>query len=108
MRSFYILNRRASAPSSRASNGVIARQTGRRERLRYRDMIWAFFSESQDMLLHASTSACNGKMCWSDARALGTAIWLNSAESLVRRISFHAIFMQTVLAEIPSRNCGAE
>jgi hypothetical protein len=47
-------------------------------------MIWAFFSESQDILLDASTNACNGKMCWSDARALGVSIWLNSVESLVR------------------------
>jgi hypothetical protein len=82
MRSFYILNRRASEPSSPESTGVVPRQSGRRERLRYRDMIWAFHSESQDLLLNASTAACNGKMCWSDARALGVSIWLNSVESM--------------------------
>jgi hypothetical protein len=88
MRSFYILNRRASAPNSRASNGVIPRQTGRRERLRYRDMIWAFFSESQEILLQACINASSGKMCWSDARALGIAVWLNSVESLVCYVCF--------------------
>jgi hypothetical protein len=84
MRSFYILNHRTSTtPSSPQSNGVVPRQTGRRERLRYRDMIWAFHSESQDILLNASVSACKGKMCWSDARALGVSIWLTSVEALV-------------------------
>jgi hypothetical protein len=84
MRSFYILNRRiTSDPSSPRSNGTIPRSTGWRERLRYRDMIWAFHSESQELLLSTSTAACNGRMLWSDARALGIFIWLNSTESLV-------------------------
>ncbi|KAJ7492768.1 RAVE protein 1 C terminal-domain-containing protein [Mycena latifolia] len=82
MRSFYILNHRASAPGSPQSQNTIPRQTGRRERLRYRDMIWAFHSESQDLLLSASTAACNGKMGWSDARALGVSIWLNSIDAM--------------------------
>ncbi|KAJ6604501.1 RAVE protein 1 C terminal-domain-containing protein [Mycena vulgaris] len=82
MRSFYILNHRASAPGSPESHNTIPRQSGRRERLRYRDMIWAFHSESQDLLLSASTAACNGKICWSDARALGVSIWLKSVEAM--------------------------
>ncbi|KAF8634403.1 hypothetical protein AX15_000855 [Amanita polypyramis BW_CC] len=82
MRSFYILNRRASAPASRGSNGVSPRRTGRQERLRYRDMVWAFHSESQGLLQNVITTACNGKMLWSDARALGIALWLNSTEDL--------------------------
>ncbi|KAF9244559.1 RAVE protein 1 C terminal-domain-containing protein [Melanogaster broomeanus] len=83
MRSFYILNRRiASDPSSPSSDGEIPRQTGWRKRLRYRDMIWAFHSESQELLLNISASACNGKMLWSDARALGVFIWLNSVDTM--------------------------
>ncbi|KAG1730794.1 RAVE protein 1 C terminal-domain-containing protein [Suillus occidentalis] len=83
MRSFYILNRRVTSdPSSPRSNGAIPRSTGWRERLRYRDMIWAFHSESQELLLSTSTAACNGRMLWPDARALGVFIWLSSAESL--------------------------
>jgi hypothetical protein len=84
MRSFYILNHRSSTPGTPQSNGVIGRHTGKRVRLRYRDMIWAFHSESQDILLNASITACNGKMCWSDARALGISIWIRSVETLVR------------------------
>ncbi|CAK5264601.1 unnamed protein product [Mycena citricolor] len=73
MRSFYILNERTAD-----SLGSLAP----RKRLRYRDMVWAFFSESQDLLLSASAAACNNKMCWADARALGVALWLNSVENL--------------------------
>ncbi|KAF8222144.1 WD repeat-containing protein [Tricholoma matsutake] len=86
MRSFYILNDRASAPSSPESNNTLPRRTGRRERIRYRDMIWAFYSESQELLLNASTAACNGKMCWSDARALGVPVWLTSIEMMKAQI----------------------
>ncbi|CDO73196.1 hypothetical protein BN946_scf185007.g251 [Trametes cinnabarina] len=84
MRSFYILNSRASEPNtpSSAPNGTAAlRQLKRRERLRYRDMLWAFHSDSQELLLATSMTACGGKMCWADARALGVFTWLRSAES---------------------------
>jgi hypothetical protein len=47
-------------------------------------MIWAFHSESQELLVGACVNACKGKMTWADARALGVPIWLNSIESLVR------------------------
>ncbi|CAA7258624.1 unnamed protein product [Cyclocybe aegerita] len=82
MRSFYIINRRTSPTSDSMTNGTAPKQSARRERLRYRDMFWAFHSESQDLLLNASTAACDGKMTWSDARALGVALWLNSVDSL--------------------------
>ncbi|KAF5384978.1 hypothetical protein D9615_001393 [Tricholomella constricta] len=86
MRSFYILNRRASAPSSPESKGAHPIRSGRRGRIRYRDMIWAFHSESQDLLLNASIAACNGKLGWSDARALGLPIWLTSIETMKTQI----------------------
>ncbi|KDR85351.1 hypothetical protein GALMADRAFT_132054 [Galerina marginata CBS 339.88] len=82
MRSFYIINSRTAVSETVKINGTAQKQSGRRERLRYRDMIWAFHSESQDLLLEVSTTACNGKMTWSDARALGVALWLNSVEKL--------------------------
>ncbi|KAI9461002.1 RAVE protein 1 C terminal-domain-containing protein [Lactarius psammicola] len=82
MRSFYILNQRASVPSSPESKGAISRRSGWRARLRFRDIIWAFHSETQGLLLSASLAACQGKMTWSDARALGVFLWLNSVESM--------------------------
>ncbi|KAK7059134.1 regulator of (H+)-ATPase in vacuolar membrane [Paramarasmius palmivorus] len=89
MRSFYILNRLASSPASPESQGVVPRGSVKRERLRYRDMIWGFHSESQELLLNASAAACNGKMCWADARALGLALWLTSIDSM--KSQFEAI-----------------
>lgn len=68
MRSFYILNAREDSGSSS------------RQRLRYRDMVWAFHSESQDLLLAAATQACGGKMLWNDAKAVGVFLWLATAQ----------------------------
>lgn len=86
MRVFYILNRRLSAPSSPASNksGAVSVRIRPRERLRFRDMVWAFHSESQELLLSQSVAACGGKMSWPDARSLGVFIWLHSGGSMVR------------------------
>ena len=89
MRSFYILNARASTPKSPVSPGSgqrlqLSQQTSGRRKLRYRDMLWAFHSESQEILLSASTSACGGSMTWTDAKALGLALWVTSVDSLVR------------------------
>lgn len=92
MRSFYILNKRASEPNTPSSghssvngaNGAVSEtRLQRRERLRYRDMVWAFHSESQDLLLSTSTSACGGKMGWADARALGVFIWMRAGDAMV-------------------------
>ena len=85
MRSFYILNKRVSEPGSPESRDATRRRTGWRERLRYRDIIWAFHSESQELLMSASLAACQGKLTWHDARALGVFLWLNSVESMVRK-----------------------
>src|SRR5437016_5597001 len=88
MKSFYIINSRAVPTVGNTINGAAPKKSARRQRLRYRDMIWAFHSESQELLLEASTAACSGKVTWSDARALGIAIWLNSGDSLVSDTSF--------------------
>ncbi|KAG8915058.1 regulator of (H+)-ATPase in vacuolar membrane, partial [Tulasnella sp. 417] len=87
MRSFFIINRRVTeegsgdaTPGSKSKKGVLAPFV--RERIRYRDIVWAFHSESQEILLSASTAACGGKMLWLDARALGVFLWGKSVESL--------------------------
>lgn len=83
MRSFYILNERVSVPNNPEPRDTVGRRTGWRARLRYRDIIWAFHSETQGLLLTASLTACQGKMTWTDARALGVFLWLNSVEAMV-------------------------
>lgn len=88
MRSFYILNARAS-PDNQSRPGFNITMPSRpikRERLRFRDMIWAYHSESQEILLSASVAASGGKMVWADAKALGVFLWLNNLESMVKTL----------------------
>lgn len=82
MRSFYLINESQSAHSAPSSLTASA-LGGVRQRIRYRDIVWASFSQSQEILLSASTEACGGKLSWKDARALGVFLWLQSAESIV-------------------------
>jgi hypothetical protein len=55
-----------------------------RQRLSFRNIVWASHSESEDVLLSASIESCeNGKMIWEDAKRLGVFLWLRSAETAV-------------------------
>ncbi|CAG7847093.1 Regulator of V-ATPase in vacuolar membrane protein 1 AltName: Full=Suppression of the onset of impotence protein 3 [Serendipita indica DSM 11827] len=83
MNVFYILNKRIAVPRhAPVRKNTSDQQRGLRERIRYRDIVWAFHSGSQDVLLAASTAACGGKMVWTDARALGIFLWLNSIDTV--------------------------
>lgn len=74
MRSFFIYNDN-STPLRRSL-----------PRIRYRDIVWAFHSESQDLLLDASVKACPDKLTWENAKALGIFLWLKSPAILVRSL----------------------
>lgn len=52
-------------------------------RLKYRDIVWAYHSDSQEVLLEASIKACPGKLTWENAKALGIFLWISSPEVLV-------------------------
>jgi hypothetical protein len=55
-----------------------------RSRLSFRNIVWALHSESEDILLQAATDSCtNGKMVWSDAKRLGTFLWLKNTDTIV-------------------------
>ncbi|KAG8745914.1 regulator of (H+)-ATPase in vacuolar membrane [Ceratobasidium sp. 414] len=83
IRSFYTLNKRLELSNkSLEINSVSSGRTGKRDRLRYRDIVWAFHSESQQIMLGASTEACGGRMTWADAKALGVFLWTRSSEDL--------------------------
>ncbi|KAJ3044683.1 regulator of (H+)-ATPase in vacuolar membrane, partial [Rhizophlyctis rosea] len=58
----------------------------RPEKLTSRDTTWAFFSESQDILMEACTLAFNNKLVWRDARALGMGLWVRNPETLRRMV----------------------
>ncbi|KAM0746323.1 hypothetical protein T439DRAFT_329776 [Meredithblackwellia eburnea MCA 4105] len=51
-------------------------------RLKYRDAVWAFHSENQELLVDASAKACPNKITWANAKALSLFIWLKSPELL--------------------------
>lgn len=111
MRSFFILNERASSsvstPSSPAETPFQTEHRSTaigRDRLRFRDMVWAFHSESKEILLDASTSACGGKMRWADAKALGVFLWLDTLESMVLCHFFVLFRMLTQSTESAARN----
>ncbi|KAL5639258.1 hypothetical protein ACGC1H_006687 [Rhizoctonia solani] len=82
IRSFYTLNKRLEALDGSKLNSTPSTRAGKRERLRYRDIVWAFHSESQLIMMDASTEACGGRMTWSDAKALGVFLWTRSSEDL--------------------------
>ncbi|KAI8971923.1 RAVE protein 1 C terminal-domain-containing protein [Mycotypha africana] len=44
------------------------------------DYIWAFHSQSQDLLLDRCRQLCDGKFVWEDARALGIFMWLHKID----------------------------
>ncbi|BGP39389.1 regulator of (H+)-ATPase in vacuolar membrane [Rhodotorula kratochvilovae] len=81
MRSFYLY--RDASPSSTSSTGLNGPLV---PRLKYRDMLWAFHSEGQDLLLEESTKAASGKLTWEAARTLGLGLWIKSQETLVRTL----------------------
>ncbi|KAJ3285428.1 regulator of (H+)-ATPase in vacuolar membrane, partial [Borealophlyctis nickersoniae] len=56
------------------------------ESLTSRDIAWAFYSESQDILLDFANQAFNNKLMWKDARSLGMGFWLRNPETLRRMV----------------------
>ncbi|GAA5986299.1 hypothetical protein JCM10908_003694 [Rhodotorula pacifica] len=73
MRSFF-LYQNAAHPSHKSTA----------HRLSYRDIVFAFHSESQELLLEEGTKASGGHATWSAVRSLGAAMWLRSPDALVR------------------------
>ncbi|GAA5892396.1 hypothetical protein JCM5296_003587 [Sporobolomyces johnsonii] len=79
LRSFYLYQAAASSTSTSVTlNGSAS------PRLKYRDILWAFHSDSQDLLLEESTKAAGGKLTWQAAKTLGLGMWLKSRDTLSR------------------------
>lgn len=59
--------------------------TGQRlPQMRWRDVLWAFHSESQEILLTACDEVCGKPVLWEDAKQFCLPLWIRSNESLVR------------------------
>jgi len=60
--------------------------------LNFRDITWAFYSESQDLLINFCKASCgdNNKFLWKDARALGLSLWIRNNNTLRHQIELIA------------------
>lgn len=89
LKSFAISHRTRSPPSTRPpSPSCIPTSTNnppanRLPQMRWRDVLWAFHSESQEILLSACDEVCGKPMLWEDAKQFCLPLWLRSSESLV-------------------------
>ncbi|GAA5955789.1 hypothetical protein JCM8115_006854 [Rhodotorula mucilaginosa] len=79
MRSFF-LYRQAGVAEGDSTTPSSARQ------LSYRDIVFAYHSESQDLLLEEGTKASGGHATWAAVSSFGAAMWLRSPESLARLV----------------------
>lgn len=84
MRSFFIYNKTPTNGVERAGTKNALSVPPSLARLKYRDILWAFHSQSQDLLLDASRQACGERLSWTNAKSLGIFLWLKSSEALVR------------------------
>jgi hypothetical protein len=48
-----------------------------------KDISWAFYSDSQDLLVNLCTTQTNQKLLWSDAKNFGMGYWIKSLDTLV-------------------------
>lgn len=80
MRSFFIYNAAFFGPTSAQSRPTDSIAI---PRLKYRDVVWAFHSESQEVLLEASLKACPSNLCWENVKALGLVMWIKAPDVFV-------------------------
>lgn len=67
----------------RKSQGV-----ANKDRVSWREIVWAFHSGSQDILTDLVSRQFNGKLTWKAARESGLFMWLSDLTSLVRLLEF--------------------
>jgi hypothetical protein len=53
--------------------------------LSWREIVWAFHSGSQDILLDLVSRHFNGKMMWQHAKQCGVFMWMSDINALVSR-----------------------
>lgn len=86
MRSFFIYHE-VRLPGGAGTGAATAATSSALPRLKYRDVVWAYHSEDQELLLEESTKACpGGRLSWDNAKALGLFLWLKSPDQLARQM----------------------
>jgi hypothetical protein len=62
-----------------------SRQSSSPAAVTWREMLWAYHSTSQDILVDIVTRQNNGQMNWSHARDTGVFVWLTDREALLQQ-----------------------
>ncbi|KFH65977.1 hypothetical protein MVEG_08079 [Podila verticillata NRRL 6337] len=58
--------------------------------LSYRDIVWAYHSESQDLLLDFCSTSLKNPMTWPEAKSLGIFLWMRKKETMVKQMEIIA------------------
>ncbi|KAI5195420.1 hypothetical protein E4T39_08237 [Aureobasidium subglaciale] len=64
---------------------VRSRQSSTSAAVTWREMVWAYHSSSQDILVDIVTRQNNGQMTWSHARDTGIFVWLTDRDALLQQ-----------------------
>ncbi|KAF9354925.1 regulator of (H+)-ATPase in vacuolar membrane [Mortierella sp. AD094] len=54
--------------------------------LSYRDITWAYHSESQDLLLDFCSSSLKVPMTWVEAKSLGIFLWMRKKDAMIKQM----------------------
>ncbi|KAI1317690.1 regulator of (H+)-ATPase in vacuolar membrane [Mortierella claussenii] len=58
--------------------------------LSYRDITWAYHSESQDLLMEFCTNSLKSPMTWTEAKQLGIFLWMRKKETMLKQMEIIA------------------
>ncbi|KAG0244016.1 regulator of (H+)-ATPase in vacuolar membrane [Mortierella sp. GBA43] len=58
----------------------------RQQMISYRDIAWAYHSESQDLLLNFCTESLKAPMTWTEAKSLGLFLWMRKKETMLKQM----------------------
>ncbi|KAF9560394.1 regulator of (H+)-ATPase in vacuolar membrane [Mortierella alpina] len=58
--------------------------------LSYSDIVWAYHSESQDLLLDFCSSSLKAPMKWTDAKSLGIFLWMRKKDTMIKQMEIIA------------------
>ncbi|KAF9908205.1 regulator of (H+)-ATPase in vacuolar membrane [Linnemannia zychae] len=54
--------------------------------LSYRDITWAYHSESQDLLLDFCVNSLKTPMTWPEAKSLGLFLWMRKKDAVIKQV----------------------
>ncbi|KAG0315086.1 regulator of (H+)-ATPase in vacuolar membrane [Linnemannia gamsii] len=58
--------------------------------LSYRDITWAYHSESQDLLLDFCVNSLKSPMTWPEAKSLGLFLWMRKRDAMIKQMEIIA------------------